>query len=65
MLRQDKRLKTLHNQKTEGLFWNEQNQKEYKQLLKEDAEQTKYPKSVVVAHGGRIDKPLTGRSRYL
>tara|TARA_R110000824_G_scaffold257732_1_gene446663 strand:+ start:273 stop:1301 length:1029 start_codon:yes stop_codon:yes gene_type:complete len=59
----DKRLRTLHNQKTEGLFWNEQNQKEYKQLLKEDAEQTEYPKSVTVAHGGRIDKPFPGRSR--
>ena len=44
----DKRLKTLHNQKTEGLFWNEQNQKEYEQLLKEDAEQTDYPKSVII-----------------
>ena len=30
----DKRLRTLHNQKTEGLFWNEANQKEYEQLLK-------------------------------
>ena len=44
----DKRLKTLHNQKTEGLFLNEQNQKEYEQLLKEDAEQTDYPKSVII-----------------
>ena len=44
----DKRLRTLHNQKTEGLFWNEQNQKEYEQLLKEDAEQTDYPKSVII-----------------
>ena len=61
--RKDKRLRTLHNQKTEGLFWNEQNQKEYEQLLKEDAEQTEYPKSVTVAHGGRIDGPLIGRSR--
>ena len=59
----DERLRTLHNQKTEGLFWNEQNQKEYEQLLKEDAEQTEYPKSVTVAHGGRIDKPFPGRSR--
>ena len=46
--RKDKRLRTLHNQKTEGLFWNEQNQKEYEQLLKEDAEQTDYPKSVII-----------------
>ena len=46
--RKDKRIKTLHNQKTEGLFWNEQNQKEYEQLLKEDAEQTDYPKSVII-----------------
>ena len=45
--RKDKRLRTLHNQKTDGLFWNEQNQKEYEQLLKEDAEQTDYPKSVI------------------
>ena len=46
--RKDKRLRTLHNQKTEGLFWNDANQKEYQQLLKEDAAQTKYPKSVII-----------------
>jgi len=45
--KKDKRLRTLHNQKTEGLFWNDQNKKEYEQLLKEDAEQTEYPKSII------------------
>ena len=45
--KKDKRLRTLHNQKTGGLFWNDQNKKEYEQLLKEDAEQTEYPKSII------------------
>ena len=67
--RKDKRLKTLHNQKTEGLFWNEANQKEYEKLLKEDKEQTKEPKTILVGakggvarknyfHGGILD--ITG-----
>ena len=35
-------------------------------LLKEDKEQTTAPKTILTAaHGGRIDKPLIGRSRYI
>jgi hypothetical protein len=50
----DRKLKQLHNQKKEGLMWNEQNEKTYQNLLKEDKEQTKYPKTQLTADGGRV-----------
>ena len=52
----DRKLKQLHNQKKDGLMWNEQNEKTYQQLLEEDKEQTKYPKTALSADGGPIRK---------
>jgi len=48
----DKKLKKLHNQKKEGLMWNEQNEKTYQQLLEEDKE-SETP-TVLSADGGRV-----------
>jgi len=48
----DRKLKQLHNQKKEGLMWNEQNEKTYQQLLEEDKE-SETP-TVLSADGGRV-----------
>jgi hypothetical protein len=48
----DTKLKKLHNQRKEGLMWNEQNEKTYQQLLEEDKE-SETP-TVLSADGGRV-----------
>ena len=48
----DKKLKQLHNQKKEGLMWNEQNEKTYQKLLEEDKKSA--TPTVLSADGGRV-----------
>jgi hypothetical protein len=61
----DKRLRTLHNQVTEGLFMNDADKKEYQDLLKEDREQTTEPKTYFSAQGGLIGSVGgTSRQKY-
>jgi hypothetical protein len=50
----DKKLKKLHNQKKEGLMWNEHNEKTYQKLLEED-KKSETP-TVLSADGGVIRK---------
>ena len=71
--KKDKKLKALHGERqgvlelqNQGLdiTFDPKKEKEYQELLKEDKEQTTEPKTILtVAHGGRIDKALGGRSR--
>jgi hypothetical protein len=71
--KKDKKLKALHGERqgvlelqNQGLdiTFDPKKEKEYQELLKEDKEQTTEPKTILVgAKGGRIDKPLAGRSR--
>jgi len=73
--KKDKKLKALHGERqgvlelqNQGLdiTFDPKKEKEYQELLKEDKEQTTEPKTILTAaHGGRIDSPLTGRSRYI
>jgi hypothetical protein len=56
----DQRLRTLHNQVTEGLFMNDADKKEYQDLLQEDKEQTTEPKTYFSAQGGRVGRAEGG-----